>query len=275
MAIAGKALKAISEYGDDAVRAAAEFGDDSVRSLLGLDPAMRERLAALASRQLDVARARSSKYSGNKSTGDITRSVAKSISSLFETAPKTGNVSALPRLVESARTMDPLRADFLEPTKAKMARFVDSLSYERPVPSPDLWSVERQLTVRRPIDELKAISEADARKKDALTRLSQTEEDIKAFDPNFESPYAVERLASVREEASQAAKNYEDIVLGIATEGKIPNRLTETQNRLQDLAEVFRGESPNSVLRLGPSNVVPAINQARLLALLRMVGDAQ
>lgn len=255
MAIADKALRAIAEYGDDVVRAASEFGDDAVESILRLSPDMRSRLAAVAERQRGVATKQASKYGKNKSTRDITQAVADKVSSLFANVDQTGNVGATPNVIQVAQRTGSALGDTRE-TRERLAELATRLSFKN--------------TTRRP-DELEVLSQLEGTKKSAAELLADIREDVAGLDENL--PYVVGRINPAKDFAEEAARNYEDAVIGI-TRGRLPNRFTEINSRLNDLAPVLT----NNIQRigtLGPEDLVPAINQLRLQALLRMIGDAQ
>jgi hypothetical protein len=92
---------------------------------------------------------------------------------------------------------------------------------------------------------------------------------------------AVQRYGYVNSEARAlealqgGERDYADAVLGVATQGRIPNRLMEARNRVDDLAKVFDGQRADYIRSIGPADITPALGQARLAALLRMIGDAQ
>jgi hypothetical protein len=96
---------------------------------------------------------------------------------------------------------------------------------------------------------------------------------------------AAEALSSLEQQARRwpagtvtgdiAQKSYNDAVLGLATRGELPNRLVEARNRGDALSRIFSNTQEDDIYANGPGNIVPAINQARLSALLRMIGDAQ
>ena len=248
----------VDSVADDVARAASEFGDDAVRSIMKLNPEMRKRLAALAERQMGVAVKQSPKYAANKSTADTTRKVSKSISDLFSNVQQTGNVGALPREIANARKLGEL-AGLSDTAGARetLANMVLQGSHRKPF---------------EPISELDVMSNLEATKKGSLELLSGIQEDVVGLDQT--SPYVLGRLGPAKDFVDEASKNYSDAVLGVI-QGKIPNRFTEANSRLNSLANVFSSNDVRKIGVLGPSDVVPALNQLRLQALLRMIGDAQ
>jgi hypothetical protein len=231
---------------DDVARAAAEFGDDAVRSIMKTTPAMRKRLAALAERQMGVAAKRSKNYAEDLDFSD-SRGLEESgrgLNSLFKDL-----VGDSGRLFGA----DP----FVVGTSSRIHGMVPLKDYS------DVRNKIADIAIRSkrnadvPVDVEKAISYLDLEKKIAARNADRfvNSDMSKAFDV--------------------ASNNYNDAVMSVATKGRLPGRVTEAKSRTEDLNKILSNFSEDVLYDTGPGNIEPAVNQARLAALLRMIGDAQ
>jgi hypothetical protein len=252
-----KIIDSLSPYADDVARAAAEFGDDAVRSILKATPAMRKRLASLADRQLGVAGKRAGATRLPKSYKRPVNDVANNVSSfILSQEPNMIGNNKLARGVHEVRgailgvpvtrgTPEEIRKGL-----QAVARRAESAATRSP----------------KTVDELNALSQLEYIKEEKLKQVSLRKqmEDLLGRDPAASS-------TAVQDAADVATKNYNDAVLGLATAGRLPNRFTEEASRVLDIGKAV------SNARLGPDvdSLGPALGQARLAALLRMIGDAQ
>jgi hypothetical protein len=239
-------------------RAAAEFGDDAVQSLVKATPAMRKRIAALAERQAKRAINKANDKTllqqldyekRNLVTDgpltDIRRRVAKENSSKA--------AEALNRMFDSGVTPD------------------SSVTQVGPLIQGD-WG-----TLKQPKYVLDSLSAANkAQKVDDLAALKQLEDDVTYWrTPGWGNDPEMEALAA------GAQKDYTDAVLGLATKGEIPKEMTAylraLQNRGSGLSAIDEGLKRSFDLGVDYAlpNIAPAIDQARMLSILRMIGDAQ
>ena len=256
MAIPLKALRAIASYGDDAVRAASEFGDDAVRSVVGIAPDMRKRLAALAERQLGVAgeRAGSTRVprSYKKPIDEVANNVREFIlgtDGRFAGDTRVGNL-----LTDIKLTAGALMPDRVEPRELRRALETIGRRAETVAALP-----------QRVVDETQAVSQLERIKNEAVNQIRLREKLAEKLGDTGPVSYLA------REAADAATKDYNDAVMGIATAGRLPSRFTEEGARVADIGKAV------SRARIGPdmAAISPAIGQARLAALLRMIGEAQ